>query len=475
MSGPAPKPPVRLSKVAATLLRDEPAFLTSRDFGCQVTQGVGDVPALLIGDQAEISLMATAPLTHLEYRMALLAQPGDHVVVRSRDRAFEDYLRTCLGMNNVTFHEVAAPAITPVSRHLRTSETWRRKLAAIAAQNGGLTIKAYLTTGHIWHLARIIGDASGHVVHVCGPSPRVAKRANDKLWFAQLVHTVIGQGATPPTLAAYGPAAAAALVKHISKSADQVIVKVPDSAGSAGNLRLAGSSLRDRSLSQIRDMLVQRLHATGWHDTYPVLVGVWDKNVLCSPSVQLWLGHVSEGQPIVKGVFEQRVQTSAATFSGAVPADLNPDTLARLTAHATRIARVLQHLGCYGLCSFDVVLCKGATGQTAIHWIECNDRWGGVSLPMTTTRHFVPYPAEHPISITQERLPDVHLHTKSLLHQVQDLLFNRTGRTDGIILMSPSDHPNGALLNLCAVAQTQTTANHLLDEAMRRLVVNGEP
>lgn len=220
---------------------------------------------------------------------------------------------------------------------------------------------------------------------------------------------------------------------------------------------------------------MQRLHATGWHDIYPALVGVWDKNVICGPSVQLWLGHVSEGQPILKGVFEQLVQTSVATFSGAVPAHLNPDILARLKSQATRIAHVLQHLGYYGLCKFDAVVCNGATHEKTIHWIECNGRWGAVSLPITATCHFVPEPAEHPISITQERLSDVHLQTESLLSQVQDLLFNRNGRTNGLIVMSPPDHPNGALLNFCAVAQTQTNANHFLDEAMGRLVVDGDP
>ncbi|MFK7878245.1 hypothetical protein [Roseobacter sp.] len=186
MSGPPPKTPERLSKVAAKLLRHEPAFLTSRDSACHVAQGIGAGPTLLTGDQAEISLMATAPQTHLDYHIALIARPRDHVVIRSRDRAFKDCLNTYLGEHDVTFRQVAASGITPVAIHLRTFEIWRRKLAALAAQNGGLMVKAFLTTGHIWHLARIAGEVSGRVIHVCGPSPRVAKRANDKLRFANL-------------------------------------------------------------------------------------------------------------------------------------------------------------------------------------------------------------------------------------------------------------------------------------------------
>ncbi len=464
----------RVEKIAVSLLRDEPAFLTSRGFGPCVAQGRGRGPALLLGDQSEISLMSNATPSHLEYRMALLAGSGDHVVVRTRNRAFENYLCSHLGVCDVTFHEAPADGFAPLAQHLRTSACWAKKMAGIAMENGGLTIKAYLTTGHLWHLARVIGEKAGCVVHVCGPAPRVAKRANDKLWFTRLVQAVVGPSSTPPTQAAYGPAAAAALVKRISADADQVIVKVPDSAGSAGNLRLESARLRHQSTAEIRHWLLHRLRATGWQDTYPVLVGVWDKNVICSPSVQLWLGHVSQGPPRVEGVFEQRVQTSAATFSGAVPSDLNPDIRDRLTSQAIRVAEVLQRLGYYGRCSFDAVLCAGEERDT-IHWIECNGRWGGVSLPMTASRHHAPAIPAQRLAIVQERRPDLDLDMGSLLERLGDLLLQKGRREDGLIVMSPPDHADGALLNLCAVAQSQSAANAILGDAMDRLVVKKHP
>lgn len=252
----------------------------------------------------------------------------------------------------------------------------------------------------------------------------------------------------------------------IARPGGLVIVRSRDS-------RFEGAALRDCTLAQIRQMLLRRLHATGWNDTYPVLVRVWDKNVICSPSAQIWVRHVSQGQPAVEGVFEQRVQNPATKFSGAVPADLSRNILGKLNSEAIQIARVLQHWGYFGRCSVDAVVCKGISPENTIHWIECNGRWEGVSS-QTAARHFAPEHSNHPLSITQERWSDVHPHTKPLLHRMKDLLFNHNSQTEGLIAMSPPDTPQGTLPNLCAVARTQTIANRHLDEAMGRPVQSGD-
>ena len=59
--------------IAQDYLRDEPALVSSLDFGAFVAQGTGAGPSVLIGDQSEISLLSSAVDTNLDHRMALLA------------------------------------------------------------------------------------------------------------------------------------------------------------------------------------------------------------------------------------------------------------------------------------------------------------------------------------------------------------------------------------------------------------------
>ncbi|WP_299649263.1 hypothetical protein [uncultured Tateyamaria sp.] len=460
-------PNIDAVQIAKDYVRDEPAFVSSLDFGPFVAQGTGSGPSVLIGDQAEINLIHSLADKRLDHRMALLARNGDIVLVRARDAEFEAYLANCLGLSDVRFIQVDDDPLTPVTQQARTSDEILKILANTATAHGGLTLQAYLTTGNLWRLAQAIGERSGQCIHVCGPSPRATRRANDKLWFTRLARQIIGTEATPPTLSAYGPAAAAGLVRRISRSAAQVIVKVPDSAGSAGNIRLDNAQVRDLSLAELRYMLLSRLYATGWHDRYPILVGVWDANVTHSPSVQLWLPHAADGDPVVEGIFEQRVQDATTAFAGAAPSTLPMTMQKQLAAQARRVGRVLQRLGYFGRCSFDAVICENPGAPAVIHWIECNGRWGGVSIPMTIASRLAP---DGYVSIVQEVIPDIRLQTDILCDVLNDLLFQNGGSQTGLVILSPPLNPNGLSVNLLAIAETQKAANDLLAGAMQRLV-----
>lgn len=472
MTRSAPEDQCVIADLTQALLKDEPALLSSLDFGPFVRQGTGLKPNLLIGDTSEISLSA-AHVSHLEYRMALLAEPGDHALVRQRHPGFEAYLASHLNLGKVTFHEVDAKAGHGVCKSAYRTEQIVETLGCVARRSGGMTVLPYLTTGHSWRLAQAIGERAGHAVHVSGPSPRISRRANDKLWFASLVRRVISRNATPPTLFAFGPAATAGLVRRISRIASQVIVKIPDSAGSAGNLRLDSTIIQDHPLADLRRFLLGRLHAMGWRDTYPVLVGVWDSNVTCSPSVQLWLPLASEGAPIVEGIFEQRVQTEAATFVGAARSALPQEIKDRLGAQALRISAVLQRLGYFGRCSLDAVLCDRGARPPDIHWIECNGRWGGVSIPLCVGQRQSRGASDPSIAILQEHLPDRYLRLDALLKRLDGLLLDRVRPTDGLVVLSPPEHPSGTLLNLLALSGTQSEADALLGRAVQRLTDHG--
>jgi hypothetical protein len=451
------------------LLADEPGFASSRGFGAHVAQGAGAGPQLLIGDLLQISLMRGSGESALDHRIAHLARADDIVLVRVQDPAFEAYLEVFCGFAPLTLLVVDPADDRSVAEQALTTADLRDPVVAAARANGGLTITSYLTTGTIWHLAQNIGDAADCVVHVNGPAPRISERANDKLWFMRIARAVIGTDAVPPTMSAYGPAAAAALVLRLAGTGEQVIVKVPDSAGSAGNVRLDHSLLANQTEDNLQALLLERLHATGWADTYPILVGVWDSDVESSPSVQLWVPQAKDGPPVAQGVFEQTVLGEGAIFVGAVRSDL-PDVLQeKLVQQAVEISGVLQALGYYGKCSLDAVVCKGGH----IHWIECNGRWSGVSIPLQVLHDIAPDRDFDGVVIVQQLLPAPPMSTAALVHALDPLLYRKSKGempSQGVVILSPPHSTKGVVANLLVFAATQSAALQISQDALDRII-----
>ncbi len=458
------------TRIAPRLLAAEPALRSSGDFGAGVHQGCAAGPAIIIGDQSVIPLFARASQSRLDYRMAWLAQDGDAVIVQHRDHRFERYLTALLGLEQVNFVSGDSHLPLSVSQEAQTAGPLHDALVQYAAQRGAVTLKPYLTTGHTWLLARRLWQQTGAEISVCGPTPRTVRRANDKLWFTTLVHALLGQDATPPTLSAFGPAAAAGLVAYLAQRAETVVVKVPDSAGAVGNITLSAQRLRGHSLTYIRQLLVTRLHARGWQDRYPVLVGVWDGAVSHSPSAHIWLPLPNEGPPSFQGLFEQHVRDGFGAFVGARRAELRASLRDRLTQEALCIAGLLQQIGYYGQCSFDAVICQGETANPQVHWIECNGRWGGVSLPLQLAARICPQDPPEGLLIVQETRRDLRaVTTDDYLAALADVLAGPDHPADGIIVMSPPQANRGVMLNWLVLAPTQTIAAARAKTAMTRL------
>lgn len=458
-----------IDRVAASLVSDEPALLSSLDFGPFVAQGEGEGSQIIFGDQAEIPLLTVDERPYLDHRMALLARPGDLVVLRRPVQAFFDYLADVLGMENISAIAVSHHGGAPVTCICRTEEAHRKLLLRKVEAEGGATLLSYITTGNTWRLAQWLGDAARRTVHVAGPSPRVARRVNDKLWFADLARRVLGRDAVPPTLQAFGPAAAAGLVRRIARQGEQVIVKVPDSAGSNGNIRLESGGVAAASLSLLQRFLQRRLHATGWAGRYPLLVGVWDKEVVCSPSAQMWIPSIGVGPPRIDGIFEQSVRGIGAAFVGGERTELPIDMQSRLASEALRIASVLQRIGFFGRCSFDAVLVKGHDNALLPHWIECNGRWGGVAIPMTAALRLNNDVAPEGLVLLQAAVGVRDLSMADLCNRLGSLLFRSGSSEEGIVVAAPPSFEPDPKITLMAMAASQQRAKQLMENAIERL------
>lgn len=457
-------------QLAAQLLRDEPALRTSLEFGTFVHQGDGPDAALIIGDQAEIPLLRGVYESRRDYRMALLAKPSDAVIVRKRDTAYEHYLDTHLGIADVIYLEAREASHVPIAVNALGEGALGETLDMIATSGISFTLKPYLTTQNTWRLARHLGEVAQRDMFVSGPSPRVSRRVNDKLWFSDLTRQLFGRDATPPSMAGYSLAAAAAEMAYLAEQSERVVAKVPDSAGSAGNIMFRSADLRGKSLATLETLLENRLHATGWTDRFPLLIGIWERHVQCSPSVQLWIPGRADGPPVAEGVFEQHTRNAEAAFVGATISRLPDAVQDDLGTEAVTIATVLQKLGYYGRCSFDAVVVQPPGASPAIHWIECNGRWGGVSIPMTLAQRLKGGRLPQGFLVVQEYRSDMpRMGTASCLTRLGDLLYRKGRQEAGLILTAPPTAADGMSVSLLAIGNAPGQVGLLIKEAFKRL------
>ena len=459
----------RLRGIAARMTAEEPALAATQAFGPRTRPGMLAGRWLVIGDTREIALAKFNEATY-EYRLSLLARPGDLVVFSDEAHAgFERYRSQFIGIGPVHAVSPRAPGnpLLPLADRCRADEVVFSQIAEVARRDRGLTIVPHIGMGSVWRLAGALAAETGLDIGVMSAPPRLTRRVNDKLWFARLVAEVVGPDALPPTHSAHGLAVLAQRARALARQADRVVVKVPDSSGGAGNICIVSRDLVDASLADIKDRMFGVLRAVGWRDAYPLLVGLWDTPVLSSPSVQLWIPAVCDGPPVIEGLFEQILEGREGVFVGSAPAQLPQQWKQRLAREALRLATVLQLLGYFGRCSLDTLLVGKSLDDADLHWIECNGRWGGVSIPMTVVNRLKRGAAQSEFVVVQrvdESYPPQAF--AEALRALDSLLFRSGKRDDGIILLSPAEIEAGRGVLMLACARTVAEARELSNRAV---------
>jgi hypothetical protein len=464
-----------ITELAARILHGEPTIADLTHFGGPVDCGLPvDGPALLIADQSEIPLFGEPEELSLEYRAAALARAGDILVLsHGRSRSFERYLKDFL---DVTVADVLPADSSESDRRwpLPKRCLYRPELfghiADHARASGGLCIAPYLSTGHLWNLAGEVARASGSSVTVAAPPPRLSRRVNDKIWFSNRVRELFGNQALSSTTVVYGPSALAGHVRRLAKSAERLVVKVPDSAGSSGNLALNAADFRDSSTAVVRQRLVELLSVIGWSRSFPFKLEIWESDTLTSPSVQLWIPHEKDGLPVVEGLFEQVVEGERGKFVGAIRCQLPDIWQKRLVDQGVLLASLFQRLGYFGRCSLDALISGPSFDDARLHWIECNGRWGGVSLPMTLANRLLSQSVDPQLMIVlksgMRQKPRSFAATLELL---SDLLFRRGQREHGVVLLTPSLFQEGAGVHFMAIGPTLPDVRRQCEQVMQRL------
>jgi len=464
----------RLARIAERLSSDEPALSSANFPGTQVEAGLFDGPAVLIGDNREIALASERDAKLFEYRISHLAANEDILLLGGdRNAAFERYRQIFLGLG--TIDSIVLPTdrfadLTPLATRCLSDTTTFNKILARTREAGKLTIVPHIGTESAWMLAAAVAEHSRKPVRVAAPPPRLTRRVNDKVWFSHRVDEVLGPRAKPPFHAVFGPTALAATVHHLALRSERVVIKVPDSSGSAGNLSLSCSTIKSLSTELLGTRLVQMLNEMGWKDVYPLLVEIWDTHVLANPSVQVWIPDRRDGPPIVEGIFEQRVAGPNGEFIGSVPATIADRWVTPIGSETLKLATLFQHLGYFGRCSFDAVIAGSHNSSAALHWLECNGRWGGVSVPMTLANRLTTGQCRDNFVVVQRD----HMNFQprqflTALRILEPMLYRVTKRSEGVVLLSPFGIERGTAIHLLALAENTDRAKHFAECATQVL------
>lgn len=469
----------RVASIAGAMRANEPGLHPEDVFGERVSSGMTDGPALFYEDPSEVPLLGRFALPGVAYRTMLLAGDGDFFAFEGpRNEAFEQYVRHTLGLGAPVVIAPGRPvefATQPMATRCRLDPRTLSRLVTAARDAGCFSVIPYLGSGSAWLLGSAIAEQAGVEVRVASPPPRLTRRVNDKLWFARVVKALLGSQALPPTYSVFGPAGLAGRVAKLARQNDCVVVKVPDSAGSAGNLVLDSSGILPLSLAELRLQLISLLLAAGWRDTYPVAVGVWEQPALGSPSLQYWIPDPCDGEPVFEGLFQQVLAGKASGFVGAVPSELPVSWRDRLQCESMQLANLLQHLGYFGRCSFDALLTGTDLGSANLHWIECNGRWGGVSIPMSAANRLIgdwsrrPFVIVHRSGLRARQRP-----FEQALAMLDECLLKPPHRDEGVVVLSPGGIEQGNGLHFMVLAATSGAARQLADDSVTRLLVPGE-
>ncbi len=195
----------------------------------------------------------------------------------------------------------------------------------------------------------------------------------------------------------------------------------------------------------------------GWGNEYPLLVEIWDTPVLANPSVQI--------APILEGVFEQVVTGPNGEFVGSRPPTFPQSWNTRISEEALRIAILFQHLGYFGRCSFDAVIAGRDYANAVLHWLECNGRWGGVSIPMTLANRLNSGRRCDFVVIQLDKVSFQPCEFSAALSRLASVLYCTGQNPEGVVLISPLGIERGSAVQLMAFANRVDRAESLAEHA----------
>lgn len=141
------------------------------------------------------------------------------------------------------------------------------------------------------------------------------------------------------------------------------------------------------------------------------------------------------------------------------------------------LARVFQHLGYVGRCSFDMMLVGPNIQESEIELIECNGRWGGTSLPMTLMNRMFSDWQTQPFTSHTLNIEGVNqVSFRELQRTLIDQLYcHRAAKPGTLVLFNPQrtlDLDEVSVIVLHEKWAASSDAMTILSERIREVVAN---
>lgn len=456
----------RLDVLASELREADPRLEIEPGFRSLRPRVIERHASVHIDDMSVIPLVTRFyDVSFLQHRARLRAGAGDAIVSRRRPPdAYVAYARDQLELGRVTWMH---PAIQEDPQGIAAA-CWRdrsvrtRLLRSLRAGRWRY-IHPHIGSFPVWATARLLARRSKAPIEVIAPHPGLAAAVNDKLWLAHVVSRLFGQWHIPPTAGVWNTSTLTRVVLRMCLQAETVVVKLPDSAGGAGNLLLDASTIRHVPTDELRRYLITELRPLGWEGRGPLLVSCWASDVLSSPSAQLWIPPQLDEDPIIEGIYEQRF-AGTGFFAGSRPARLPGTVLDEIAYRCWALGRLFQHLGYVGRCSFDLLLAGDAPDRGRLAFIECNGRWGGTSAPMTLMNRLFGDWARAPYAAREVHVPGLEqLGFADLLAALGDEAYDaRTGR-GRFILYNPHGIEARAGVDAIAIGRSWEEASYMVE------------
>lgn len=404
-------------------------------------------------------------------RARLRAGDGDLVICPNPvPTAFEDYCQEYLALGRV---EWLQPSGRGNRRHLAhfleaDREAWQR-LVEWVKEKETVVIDPYVSNLDVWDMARRLRQETGSQVFVLGAPPALSDWVNHKVHFIETVWDLFGQDATPETRIAGSLQEIVQAVRELANSCQRVIVKMPDSAGGVGNISLPSEEVWRNSREHFQVRLEKELCSRRWTPGVETVISPWLRDILASPSVQTWIPLPGE-DPVVEGVFEQKIVGWQGEFCGCKPALFPTHLLQRMVDQGWLLARLFQELGYLGRCSFDFLLEGDAIPSSRTLILECNGRWGGTSLPMTMMNRILGNWKSVSYTVSFCGGPDLkHLGFQEILGAMGNRIFDVRDHRGFLILFNPTRLDLGLGIEVLAMGKSPAQADQRLNRARQIL------
>lgn len=383
-------PPSRSVRAVARLARalraERPELALPDLFQELALDRLDDGPTLHLDDLSEIPWLDRGRDVRFYQDRACLRAGDADLIATCADPVpgFETYCRDHLGLGSPTWLRPRRPRLG-----LRIAEAcWedvgvRDTLIEKLRRDELRYVHPHMGTFSVWELAFLLQDEVQRPIKVVAPPPGVSRWANDKIAFASAVSRLLGPAYLPRTESASNLAYVAKRVQELAGQFEMIGLKLPNSGGGDGNLVLRTAPFRGRSLRAIHEIVKEHLTALAWDGSSPLLIDGWETEVVCAPSAQLWIPPLSDGAPVIEGIFVQAIEGPQGSYVGNAPAFFPAGLNQEIADQSWLLARLFQTLGYVGRCSFDMVLVGQSLSECRVEFIECNGRWGGTSLPMT--------------------------------------------------------------------------------------------